>query len=123
VRQLQQDEPTPRLDNELRRSRFATFEVQVRGCSSSYWQQENWHELRQLQHQHDDFVAEEQRRGAGLQRLWTLLQAARHQSTSVKEERGHPIQEEEAKERKWNKGAAKAEQGKATSPNCTLKGS
>ena len=51
VRQLQQDEPTPRHDNELRRRpRFATFfKVQVRGCSSSYWQQENRHELRQLQ--------------------------------------------------------------------------
>ena len=33
------------------------------------------------------------------------------------------VQEEEAKECKWNKGAAKAEQGKASSPNCTLKGS
>lgn len=99
-------------------------------------------------------MAAEQRRGAGLQRLWTLLQAARDQSTSVKEERGHPIQEqnnfpfdnftfcfdnvecvegvllkcsdvqeEEAKECKWSKGAAKAEQSETTSPNCTLKGS
>lgn len=33
------------------------------------------------------------------------------------------VQKEEAKECKWNEGATKAEQGKATSPNCTLKGS
>ena len=30
------------------------------------------------------------------------------------------VQEEEAEECKWNKGASKAEQGEAASPNCTL---
>ena len=48
--------------------------------------------LHQSQHKHNNFVAEEQRRGASVQRLRTLLQTARHQSTAVKEERGHPIQ-------------------------------
>ena len=49
VRQLQQDEPPARFNDQLRRPGFPTFEVQVRGCSGSHWQQENRHELRQLQ--------------------------------------------------------------------------
>ena len=48
--------------------------------------------LHQSQHKHNNSVAEKQRRGASVQRLRTLLQTARHQSTAVKEERGHPIQ-------------------------------
>ena len=61
--------------------------------------------LHQLPHHPDHALAEEQRRGAGLQCLRSLLQAARGQQADGHEERWHSDQKEETQ------AAAAEEQG------------
>ena len=60
--------------------------------------QKTWAVLHQLWHPEHDPVEAQQRRGARLQRLRALLQAARGQQAPGDEEGGHPNPKEESQE-------------------------
>ena len=57
--------------------------------------------LHELRNADDDTVASEQRRGAGLQRLWVILQATRRESTFSHEEGRHSDAQTQTKKADW----------------------